>query len=362
MKILIKPKKRALELVKTIGREKTLNLIKFSGLSGRGGANFPTGSKWEEALKQEKEIVLICNADEGEPGRFKDRFIIESNPELLIEGILIASYVLNSKENFIYLRQEYEMFKKNLDKAIKEYSAKEKIKVIVSEGAYICGEETSIINALEGRRPEPRKKPPYPTEEGYFKKPTVINNVETLANIPLIFIDEDWSNETRLFCVSGDVNNKGVIETSLNSSLKNIIKKSEPRGKVKAVFLGASGGCVPYKDLKMNETCEGVCLGTGDLIVVAEYRSIVDICTIIAKFFEYESCGKCTPCREGCLRVLEILEKISLGKATKVDLDLLEETAQVIKEASFCGFGNSASNHIITALKHFNGEFSQKCK
>ena len=366
MKILTKTRLEALKKAKQLGQKKTLELIKSSGLSGRGGANFLTGQKWEFALANLKPRYLICNADEGEPGTFKDRFIIENNPELLIEGILIASYVLETdNNNYIYLRGEYSYLKNKLLKAIKKLKAKNKIKIISGAGAYICGEETAIIRSIAGFRGEPWTRPPYPASKGLFDRPSVINNVETLANIPLVLTDKEWNKDLRLFSLSGNVSKPGIYELPLGTRLSELIDLGKPSKKPKAVYFGAFGGMIAYSDTSLDYKSiseKGAMLGSCTVIVVDETQSILDTATIMAKFFEYESCGKCTPCREGNMRILELLQKISQRKASKNDLELLKELAEMIKETSLCGLGQSSTNHVLTALKYFGKEFEERCR
>ncbi len=366
MKILTKTWFAGLKRARELGSQETLHIVKDSGLSGRGGANFSTGSKWEFAMANPKPRCLICNADEGEPGTFKDKFILENNPELLIEGVLIASFVLETdNNNYIYLRGEYAYLKNKLLKTIKKLKADKKIKIILGAGAYVCGEETAIIRSIAGFRGEPYTRPPYPASKGLFDMPTVINNVETLANIPLVLTDKNWNKDLRLFCLSGNVSKPGVYEMPLGTRLSDLVELGKPNKKPKAVYFGAFGGMIPYSDTSMDYKSiseKGAMLGSCTIIVVDETKSIVDTATIIAKFFEYESCGKCTPCREGNMRVLELLEKISEKKALKKDLELLKELAEMIKEVSLCGLGQSSTNHVLTALKYFGNEFEERCK
>lgn len=366
MKILTKTKSLGLRKAKKLGRKKTLKIIKDSGLSGRGGANFLTGAKWEFALANPKPRYLICNADEGEPGTFKDKFVMEKNPELLVEGILIASYVLDTENNnYIYLRGEYSHLKNKLLKAIKKLKASKKIKIILGAGAYICGEETSIIHSIAGFRGEPCTRPPYPACKGLFDRPTIVNNVETLANIPLLLIDKEWNKDLRLFCLSGNVSKPGVYEMPLGTRLNDLIKLGKPKKNIKAVYFGAAGGLIPYSNTKLdydNISKKEAMLGSCTVIAIDETQSILDLATVIAKFFEYESCGRCTPCREGNMRVLELLQKISQKKASKKDLVLLKDLAEMIKETSLCGLGQSSTIHVLTALKYFRKEFEKICK
>ena len=369
MKILQKTNLGAYKKAKRLGSKKVVELIKKKGLTGRGGACFPTGLKWEFALKSKGERFLIVNADEGEPGTFKDKFIIENNSELLVEGILIACYTLGIKQAYIYLRGEYSYLKGKLERAIKNLVKKTKAKlnilVVSGAGAYVCGDETAIIQSIEGKRGQPYIKPPYPTDKGLWEKPTVINNVETLANVPLAILYDDWDDKLRLFSLSGNVTKPGVYELALGTNLTEIINISKPKNNIKSVYFGCFGGCMPYCSIKItaeNVKKKGCILGTCTIIAVDEKQSIVDMATNIAKFFEYESCGKCTPCRESTMRVLNLLQEISLGNATKKELQTLEELTYFIRDCSLCGLGQSSMNHLITALNFFRKEFEERCR
>lgn len=359
VQILIKADGKGLSKVKQLGREKSLNKIKESGLKGRGGANFPTWQKWKYVIDTKSdEKYLICNADEGEPGAFKDKYIIQNNPENLIEGILIASYITNVTKAFIYLRQEYLYLKNKLQKAIKKFKAENKIEIITGAGAYVCGDETALIKSIEGKRGCPNEKPPFPTQQGLFSKPTIINNVETLANVPLIFIT-NYNPKLRLFSLSGNLSKPGIYELEEGINLKELIKLGQPQEEIKAVYFGAACGMMPYQSVKLTDedlkkyNCY---LGSAVVIAVDKTQKILDLAINIAKFFEYESCGKCTPCREGCMRILETLERISLGKGTKKDLGILEDLIFVMKTTSICGLGKTASLHLENALKYFKNE------
>ena len=359
---------KSLEKAKTMSPEKVIKKVKESGLSGRGGAGFSAGLKWEFVNKSGKEGILICNFDEGEPGTFKDKFILLNNAETLIEGIAIASYALNCRHAYIYFRKEYNYLKSGLQKAIDSSKGKLnglKIEIIEGAGAYICGDETSIMNSIEGLAGQPRLKPPYPAQSGLWGKPTAINNVETLTNAALLFKD-GWSEKRRLFCVSGDVRNGGVFEENLGISFNRLIGKAEPKEKVKAIFFGAAGGCVAYNDkyhFDFDEIKEkGAGLGSCTLIIIGKSRSIVEVCHNIAKFFVHESCGKCTPCREGSFRVAQLLEKMLAGKGAKKDIKLIEDLCGFIRDTSFCPLGQSSCNHIICALKYFRKEFEDLCR
>jgi len=368
MQILKKTELAALKKAQELGAEKVIELLDKKGLVGRGGASFPTGKKWRFAFDAKAdEKFVICNADEGEPGTFKDKFILENNPETLIEGILIASYVVGAKRAFIYLRGEYDYLKGNIEKVIKSVIKRSRldvsVEIVVGAGSYVCGEETAIIKSIEGFRGQPYYKPPFPPVSGLWGKPTIINNVETLTCAAQAVLFDDWNSSLRLFSVSGCVDNPGVFELPVSVRLSKVLELAKPRGKLKALFFGCFGGCMPYVDMEM--TPENVCgqdcvHGSCSVIVVDDSRSIVDLCYVIAKFFAYESCGKCTPCREGTVRVLFLMKKLKDMKATKEDLALLEELAHHIKNTSLCGLGQSATNHIITGLKHFREDFEER--
>ena len=370
MQILRKTQLKALGKSRQIGAEKTIELLDKKGLVGRGGAGFPTAKKWRFAFEQKTdEKYIICNADEGEPGTFKDKYIIENNPETLAEGIIIAAETIGAKKAFIYLRGEYEYLQKKLLKTVEEVAAKSKTKVsieiVLGAGAYVCGEETAIIKSIEGFRGQPYYKPPFPPVQGLWGKPTVINNVETLTCAAQAILFDDWKKDLRLFCISGNVTKPGVYELPVGTKLSKLVQIGQPKNQIKAVFFGCYGGCMPYKDMAL--TPENVCgedciSGSCSIIMADNTHSIVDLSYNIAKFFTYESCGKCTPCREGNIRCLLLLRKIKKGKATKKDLELLKELGEHIKDTSLCGLGQSASNHIRTALKHFRKEFEERVK
>lgn len=373
MQILRKTNLKALEKARKLGPEGVIKLIKEKALAGRGGASYPAGMKWEMARAvPSDERFLICNADEGEPGTFKDRMIIEKNPETLAEGIIIAAETIGAKKAYVYLRGEYECLRESLQKAVESAAKKSKtnvgIEIFLGAGAYVCGDETAIISSIEGTRGQPRPKPPFPTVSGLFGKPTVINNAETLANVPLAILYDDWSAGLRLHCISGDVAKPGVYELPLGTKLSEIMSMAEPRNKVKAVYFGCFGGCIPYEGnesmpLTHENVCRGECLlGALSLIVADETRSIVDLAANIAKFYDFESCGKCTPCREGTMRMLNMLENISLGSAKPGDIKIMEDLAEVMRDTSFCGLGQTSSHHILTALKYFRSEFEAKVK
>jgi len=341
-----------------------------SELRGRGGAGFPTGLKWKICAKAKGEHVVVCNADEGEPGTFKDKLIISMAPMNVIEGIIIACHAIGAKKAIIYLRGEYALLRPTLNKARKKTEPFLKAKgielrIVLGQGAYICGEETAILNSIEGLRPEPRRKPPYPAVEGLFGQPTVINNVETLAMIPLIFLGL-FDSKKRLCSFSGDLKNPGVFEISEGKQLGALVELAKPIGVPKAISFGASGGIIPYDPCMSvtdaNVRSRGAWLGSCSFIVVNHKHSIVELCESMQHFFVHESCGYCVACREGSLRMLELLKRISSGKGSMSDLKKLESLAEYIGETSFCSLGRSSPNHLITALRHFREEFVRKCR
>jgi NADH:ubiquinone oxidoreductase subunit F (NADH-binding) len=370
MQILKKTNLDAFRKSRQLGPEKVIELIKKKGLTGRGGANFPTGQKLSLARKSESpEKFIICNADESEPGAFKDRFILEKNPENIIEGIMIAAYVLGAKTAFIYIRGAYHHLIKNIKNEIKKFNKEIQklnlsIEIIEGAGSYVCGDETAIISSIMGTRSEPKIKPPFPYDEGLFGKPTLVDNVETLANIPLLINEKEWDKNLRLFSLSGNLNAPGVYEMPLGTPLKKILDLGKPKNNIKAVYFGCAGGCVPYSNIRITYSQvkkAGCCLGPCTIIAADNTKNILDMSINIAKFFEYESCGKCLPCREGTMRMLELLEKLSLGKASKNDLELLKGLAETVSNTSLCGLGKSSANHIFTALKYFKEDFEKKC-
>ncbi|MBW2975152.1 SLBB domain-containing protein [Candidatus Woesearchaeota archaeon] len=366
MNILKKTNLDAWNKVNGLGADRTIELLKKKGLTGRGGACFLTGLKWEFARKAKGDKrFLICNADEGEPGTFKDKLILENAPENVIEGMLIAAYCINAEQAYIYLRGEYSYLRERLEKAIKTVLGKVKsglkIDIISGAGAYICGDETAIIASIENKRGYPHFKPPYPPQKGLFGMPTVINNVETMANVPLAFIEPKWDNSLRLFSISGDVSKPGVYELKIGTKLGNIARLAGAKTP-KAVYFGASGGCIPYNagfSVNSDHVCrQDAMLGACSLIFISKKRSMLDLAINIAQFFRHESCGKCTPCREGCIHVLKLLEKIKAGENNNTTLGLLERLSVFIRDNALCGLGQSCTNHVVTALKHFRKDFT----
>lgn len=367
-----------------------IQVMKDSGLRGRGGAGFPTGLKWELASKQESEQkYIICNADEGDPGAYMDRSVLEGDPHSVIEGMAIAGYATGANKGYIYVRAEYPLAIKRLEVAIKQ--AKESgllgknilgsnfsfdIELRMGAGAFVCGEETALINSIEGNRGEPKKKPPFPVVKGLFGKPTVINNVETLANIPVIIekgakffrqFGTEKSPGTKVFALAGKVNITGLVEVPLGTPLRTIvfdIGGGIPEGhSFKAAQTGGpSGGVIPAQHLDVpmdyeNLPALGTIMGSGGLIVMDEKSCMVDVAKFFLKFTVDESCGKCTPCREGTKQMLEILERITNGRGEEGDIDKLEKMGNLIKLSSLCGLGQTAPNPVLSTIRYFKDEY-----
>ncbi|MEA4891448.1 MAG: NADH-quinone oxidoreductase subunit NuoF [Peptococcaceae bacterium] len=370
--------------------EEVVDVVKKSGLRGRGGAGFPTGMKWSFAAPvQADQKYVVCNADEGDPGAFMDRSVLEGDPHSVLEAMAIAGYAIGASKGYIYVRAEYPIAVERLHIAIKqarEYgllgenlfgsSFSFDIDIRLGAGAFVCGEETALLASTEGRRGEPRPRPPFPAVKGLFGKPTVINNVETLANIPKI-IRNGWewfaamgtekSKGTKVFALAGKINNIGLIEIPMGTTLRTIIYDiggGIPKGKkFKAAQTGGpSGGCLTEAHLDIpidydNLTAAGSMMGSGGLIVMDEDNCMVDIARFFLEFTQEESCGKCPPCRIGTKRMLEILDKITSGKGTPEDLANLEVLAQTIKDSSLCALGQTAPNPVLSTLKHFRSEY-----
>ena len=377
-----------------------IDLVKKSGLRGRGGAGFSTGLKWELTRKSEgSQKYVMCNADEGDPGAFMDRSIIEANPHAIVEAMAIAGYAIGANKGVIYIRAEYPLAGERIDKAIKDAKAlgllgdnifgtnfSFDISIKLGAGAFVCGEETALIRSCEGGRGEPVSKPPYPAVSGYLNKPTSINNVETYANIPYIILNgADWfaeigtatSKGTKVFALSGKVNNTGLVELAMGTTIRDIVYDiggGIPNGKkFKAVQMGGpSGGCITEKDLDTpidyeNLKALGSMMGSGGMIVMDEDTCMVDIAKFFLEFSVDESCGKCTPCRIGNKRLLELLQKICDGKGEMADLDELEELANYVKDNSLCGLGQCSPNPVLSTLRYFKNEYiehiiDKKCR
>ncbi|RUM47516.1 MAG: NADH-quinone oxidoreductase subunit F [Hydrogenothermus sp.] len=361
-----------------------ITLVEESTLRGRGGAGFPTGKKWRFVVANPKPRYLICNADESEPGTFKDRIIIERDPHLLIEGMIISAYAIGAEKGFIYIRGEYPAGYMILENAIEEaykkgYLGKNilgsdfsfDLYVYRGAGAYICGEETALIESLEGKRGHPRLKPPYPPQYGLFGRPTVVNNVETLSNIPIIVTYEQYFMHIgppgyygpKLFPVSGKVRRPGVYESTMDITLEELIDMAGGAiGTPKAVFSGALGVYHHSEfNIPMDYSPRGFG-GTGTTIVLNEEDCIIDSLIVIANFFHHESCGKCTPCRIGTYEQYNIIKKFQEGTATEEDIKLLQHLGKNIPIGSICGLGYSAPNAIMDALRKFRDEFEAHIK
>ena len=364
--------------------------IEKSGLRGRGGGGFPTGRKWRfTAANKGGKSYVVCNGDEGDPGAFMDRSIMEGDPHKLIEGMAIAAYAIGADEGYIYVRAEYPLAIKRLRKAIADAEAKNflgknimgsdfsfDLHIKEGAGAFVCGEETALIASIEGERGMPRPKPPFPANKGLFGRPTLINNVETLANIPVIMLHgADWfaqmgtetSKGTKTFALTGDVNNTGLIEIPMGTTLREIVFDigggMRDGKKFKAVQIGGpSGGCLTEEHLDIpmdydNLIKAGAMVGSGGLVVMSDKTCIVEVARFFMNFTQNESCGKCVPCREGTKNMLAILQKIVDGKGEMEDLDTLEELAKNVKEGSLCGLGKTAPNPVLSTLKYFRDEY-----
>jgi len=375
--------------------EDIIQEIKKSGLRGRGGAGFPTGRKWEIcAAEPGDEKYIICNGDEGDPGAFMDRSIVESDPHAVLEGMLIGARAIGAAHGFIYLRNEYPLALKRFLLAIEqaeEYGLvgddilgtgfKFSVSVYRGAGAFVCGEETSLIHSLEGKLPQPTIRPPYPAQSGYMGKPTNINNVETWANIPhIINLGADWfasigtetSKGTKVFSLVGKVNNTGLVEVPMGITLREVIFDiggGIQDGKTfKAVQMGGpSGGCIPKKKLDTiidyeSVTKTGAIMGSGGMVVMDEDTCMVEVARYFLAFTQDESCGKCTFCRIGTKRMLEILERITRGEGKDSDIETLEKLAINIKLGSLCGLGQTAPNPVLTTLKYFRDEYDAHIK
>ncbi|MDA3779705.1 MAG: NADH-quinone oxidoreductase subunit NuoF [Bacteroidales bacterium] len=367
-----------------------INEIKLSGLRGRGGGGFPTGLKWEFALKNEaNQKYVVCNADEGDPGAFMDRSILEGDPHAVLEAMAVCGYSMGADKGLIYIRAEYPLAIKRLKIALdqaREYGMLgEKIfgtdfnfdiEMRYGAGAFVCGEETALIHSMEGERGEPTIKPPYPAESGYLGKPTNVNNVETFANIPVILnkganwfnkIGNEKSKGTKVIALAGKVNNVGLIEVPMGTTLREVIFEIgggiKDGKKFKAVQTGGpSGGCLTEKDLDTpidfdNLIAAGSMMGSGGMIVMDEDDCMVSVAKFYLEFTVEESCGKCTPCRIGNKRLYELLDRITQGKAVMEDLDRLRNMCNVIKETSLCGLGQTSPNPILSTLDNFYNEY-----
>jgi NADH:ubiquinone oxidoreductase subunit F (NADH-binding)/(2Fe-2S) ferredoxin/NAD-dependent dihydropyrimidine dehydrogenase PreA subunit len=370
--------------------EEIIEEVKVSGLRGRGGAGFPTGMKWEFAHKAAGDIkYALCNADEGDPGAFMDRSVLEADPHAVLEGMIIAAKAIGARQGYIYCRAEYPLAIKRLNVAISQaldYGLLGKdilgsgldftLEIYQGAGAFVCGEETALMHSIEGKRGMPRPRPPFPAHQGLWKKPTVLNNVETYANVPQIItnggrwyasIGTETSKGTKVFALTGAVNNIGLVEVPMGTTLRSIIFDIgggiRNKRKFKAVQLGGpSGGCVPESFIDTPVDYEsiikvGAIMGSGGMIVMNDRTCMVDMARFFMDFIQDESCGKCTPCREGTGRMLDILEKITQGKGEPGDIELLEELSKIIKDSALCGLGQTGPNPVLSTLKYFRDEY-----
>ena len=370
--------------------EQIVEEVKISGLRGRGGGGFPTGLKWHFARQSEADVkYVLCNADEGDPGAFMDRSILEADPHAVLEGMIIAAKAIDARQGVIYARTEYPLAIRRLEIAIKQ--AREygllgddilgsgfdfDIDIYQGAGAFVCGEETALMRSIEGKRGMPRPRPPFPAHQGLWDKPTILNNVETLANIPQIIsnggswyasVGTESSKGTKVFALSGDVNNIGLVEVPMGTTLRTIVYDIgggiPAKKKFKAVQLGGpSGGCVPARYLDTPVDYEaivkvGAIMGSGGAIVMDENTCMVDMARFFMDFVQDESCGKCTPCREGTRRLLQLLEKICEGKGEHEDLETLDELSYIIKDAALCGLGQTGPNPVLSTLRYFKDEY-----
>ena len=370
--------------------EDVIRILLDSGLRGRGGAGFPTGLKWKFAAGNDADQKYVCcNADEGDPGAFMDRSILEGDPHAVLEAMAIAGYAIGASQGYIYVRAEYPIAVQRLEIAIeqaREYGLLGKnifdsgfdfdIELRLGAGAFVCGEETALMTSIEGNRGEPRPRPPFPALKGLFQKPTILNNVETYANIPQIIVNgPEWfasmgtekSKGTKVFALGGKIHNTGLVEIPMGTTLREIVEEiggGVPNGKkFKAAQTGGpSGGCIPAEHLDIpidydNLLSIGSMMGSGGLIVMDEDTCMVDIAKFFLEFTVDESCGKCTPCRIGTRRMLEILEKITKGQATMEDLDKLEELCYHLQSNSLCALGQTAPNPVLSTLRYFRDEY-----
>lgn len=372
--------------------DEVIQTILDSGLRGRGGGGFPTGVKWKLArniVKDADQKYVCCNADEGDPGAFMDRSVLEGDPHVVLEAMAIAGYAIGATQGYIYVRAEYPIAVQRLEIAIKqarEYGLLGKnifgtdfsfdIGLRLGAGAFVCGEETALMTSIEGNRGEPRPRPPFPAEKGLFQKPTILNNVETYANIPQIILNgADWfasmgtekSKGTKVFALGGKIHNTGLVEVPMGTTLRTVIEEiggGIPNGKkFKAAQTGGpSGGCIPAEHMDIpidydNLISIGSMMGSGGLIVMDEDNCMVDIAKFFLEFTVDESCGKCTPCRIGTKRMYEMLDKITRGQGTLEDIDKLEELCYYIKQNSLCGLGQTAPNPVLSTLRYFRDEY-----
>ena len=372
--------------------QEVIDEVKASGLRGRGGGGFPTGLKWQFAYNADSPDgvkFVACNADEGDPGAFMDRSVLEGDPHRLIEAMAIAAYAIGAQKGYVYVRAEYPIAVKRLQIAIdqaKDYGLlgdnvfdtdfSFDLEIRLGAGAFVCGEETALMNSVEGKRGEPRPRPPFPANKGLFERPTVLNNVETYANIPTIILEgaesfasvgTEKSKGTKVFALGGKINNTGLLEIPMGTTLREVIYEiggGIPNGKAfKAAQTGGpSGGCIPSSELDIpidydNLISIGAMMGSGGLIVMDEDNCMVDVARFFLDFTQDESCGKCPPCRIGTKRMLENLERICDGQGEEGDIERLEELAEGIKASALCGLGQTAPNPVLSTIKYFRDEY-----
>lgn len=379
----------------TMTPAQVIHTLKQSGLRGRGGGGFPAGLKWEFAAKSPGNVkYVVCNADEGDPGAFMDRSILEGDPHSIIEAMAIAGYAIGANTGYVYVRAEYPIAIHRLSTAIDQARKlgilgdgifgtdfNFDMSIRLGAGAFVCGEETALLASIEGKRGMPKPRPPYPAVRGLWDKPTLINNVETLANVPKIFLHgPEWfaamgtekSKGTKVFALAGNINNTGLVEVPMGTTLREIVYDIgggiPGDKKFKACQTGGpSGGCLPvdYLDTPVDYDsliAVGSMMGSGGLIVMDEHTCMVDVARFFLEFTQDESCGKCVPCREGTKRMLEILERITKGEGSMEDIDLLEELSETIKGASLCGLGQTAPNPVLATLRFFRDEYEAHIK
>ncbi len=380
----------AVKVITEMTPQDVINAVTKSGLRGRGGGGFPSGVKWNFAAAQKSDVkYIICNADEGDPGAFMDRSTIEGDPHTIVEGMIVGGYAIGAKQGFVYIRAEYPLAIKRLETAI---AAARKagflgkgifgtnvdfdIEIRLGAGAFVCGEETALIHSIEGQRGTPRPRPPYPAVSGLWGKPTVINNVETFANIPVVILDgPEWfasigtekSKGTKVFALAGKVRNTGLVEVPMGTTLREVVFDVgggiRDNKAFKAVQTGGpAGGCLPAACLDTPVDYEslaaaGSIMGSGGMIVIDEDSCMVDMARFFLDFTQDESCGKCTPCREGTKRMLEILQRITSGQGQEGDIEKLLRLGDTIKKTSLCGLGQAAPNPVLSTIKHFRAEY-----
>jgi NADH-quinone oxidoreductase subunit F len=367
----------ALAKARKMGPEAVIAEIKASKLKGRGGAGFPCGLKWEMARRASgDEKYLVCNADEGEVGAFKDRYIIQNDPFSLVEGIVIASFAIGAKKAYIYLRAEYHYLRDTLKAAVQQAAERGilqglEIELKEGAGAYVCGEESALMNSIEGRRGEVRFKPPFPPVSGLFGQPTVINNVETLVNIPrIIWRGAAWfagigtkdSAGTKVFSVSGDVEKPGVYELPLGSKLNEVVRELAGANDIKLVQVGGATGSIVTESMLDTPLSYETLLGSGAIIVLNSTRDVIDYVYRTIAFLNEESCGKCTPCREGTEVLAEVLGRLTSGDGFPDDIKTLAELSQAMNISSLCGLGQAAPVPVLDSLKYFKHDYENRIK